>query len=82
MKAMKRALFLLGVAVLSAAVVVPGCEHFRNVSAHHEPAPEAEAEDAEAQASSPPKGFFKSTRLPGAMSEEGSEIERSLGVHP
>lgn len=26
------------------------------------------------------KGFFKSTRLPGAMSSEGTEIERSLGV--
>ena len=27
-----------------------------------------------------PKGFLKSTRLPGALSSEGSEIERSLGV--
>ena len=26
------------------------------------------------------KGFLKATRLPGAMSSEGSEIERSLGV--
>jgi len=26
------------------------------------------------------KGFFKSTRLPGAMSDEGREIEKSLGI--
>lgn len=26
------------------------------------------------------KGFFKSTRLPGGLSSESSEIERSLGV--
>ena len=26
------------------------------------------------------KGFFKSTRLSGALSSEGAEIERSLGV--
>jgi len=26
------------------------------------------------------KGFLKATRLPGALSSEGSEIERSLGV--
>ena len=26
------------------------------------------------------KGFLKSSRLPGALSSEGSEIERSLGV--
>ena len=25
-------------------------------------------------------GFFKSSRLPGALSSEGAEIERSLGV--
>ena len=26
------------------------------------------------------RGFFKASRLPGAMSSEGEEIERSLGV--
>ena len=26
------------------------------------------------------KGFLKASRLPGALSSEGSEIERSLGV--
>ena len=26
------------------------------------------------------KGFLKATRLPGSLSSEGSEIERSLGV--
>ena len=31
--------------------------------------------------SKPPKGFFKKgSRLPGALSSEGSEIERNLGI--
>ena len=28
-----------------------------------------------------PKPFFKSSRLSGAMSDEGREIERDLGIH-
>ncbi len=38
----------------------------------------SESNNDEGQSS--PKGFLKSTRLPGAMSSEGSEIEQSLGV--
>ena len=30
--------------------------------------------------SDPPGGFFKSTRLSGAMSDEGRDIEKSLGL--
>lgn len=30
--------------------------------------------------SAPPKGFFKNTHLPGALSSEGAEIERNLGI--
>ena len=28
-----------------------------------------------------PKGFFKSSRLPGGMSDESRDIEKSLGVN-
>jgi len=28
-----------------------------------------------------PKGFFKPTRLSGALSSEGADIEHDLGVH-
>ena len=30
--------------------------------------------------SAPPKGFFKNTRLPGALSSEAADIERNLGI--
>jgi hypothetical protein len=30
--------------------------------------------------SEPPQGFFNSSRLSGAMSDEGREVERSLGI--
>ena len=38
------------------------------------------SETAESAGDGGSKGFLKSTRLPGAMSSEGAEIERSLGV--
>ena len=38
------------------------------------------SESSSDESSSGPKGFLKATRLPGAMSSEGAEIERSLGV--
>ena len=30
--------------------------------------------------SEPPKGFFRSSHLSGAMSDEGRDIERNLGI--
>ena len=30
----------------------------------------------------PPKGFFKNTRLPGALSSEAADIEHNLGIGP
>lgn len=64
-----------------------GCEtpnHFVRKSHPDEKAANyvpAEDGDGEAKAAAGPKGFFKGGRLPGAMSSEGAEIERSLGVY-
>ena len=66
-------------------MMVSGCETwngFTRRGSTTEPTPVAvdDGDGAEAKGPSGPKGFFKSTRLPGAMSSEGAEIERSLGV--
>lgn len=37
--------------------------------------------DSEGKTSAGSQSFFKNSRLPGAMSSEGREIEQSLGVH-
>jgi hypothetical protein len=37
--------------------------------------------DNEGKTSAGSPSFFKNSRLPGAMSSEGREIEQSLGVH-
>ena len=61
-------------------VVAPGCETWNRQGVRPKPLPIAEASDEEPTKTAGPKGFFKSTRLPGAMSDEGEDIERSLGV--
>ena len=68
--------------LVSLAFWVCGCETLR-----HEREPkldEVGADSAESAAvgvrSKPPKGFFKGTRLPGALSDEAREIENNLGV--
>ncbi len=37
-------------------------------------------DDSATSAASAPKSILKSSRLPGSLSSEGAEIERSLGV--
>ncbi len=37
--------------------------------------------DSQGKSSAASPSFFKNSRLPGAMSSEGREIEQSLGVH-
>ena len=79
--------FVLGMAVcLSAA----GCGANRQLVARPKPADDpsvwsgspisSRSEASESSSDGGSKGFLKSTRLPGAMSSEGAEIERSLGV--
>jgi hypothetical protein len=76
---MKRAALSLWAVLVGWAIGLPGCEHTRNVR----PASadlDTEPEEGASHESAPTKGFFKPTRLPGALSDEGAEIERSLGV--
>ena len=79
---------LLGLAPIlaCAAAVLPGCETFQHGlrPRSQSDATEAMATDTKADEPGEPgatKGFFKSSRLSGAMSSEGRDIERSLGIH-
>ncbi|WP_237722508.1 hypothetical protein [Singulisphaera acidiphila] len=46
----------------------------------HEHEQTEETDSVGAVKSPPPKGFFHGTRLPGALSSDARDIERSLGV--
>jgi hypothetical protein len=65
----------LGPVFVSAAVLLCGCESLDHTRRPHEYDVKSDAEDTPET-----KGFFKSSRLSGAMSSEGRDIERSLGV--
>ena len=72
---------------VGSCLVIAGCQTPRS-SASRSPSVD-EAVDARPEAGSneprdvqsPKQGFFKSSRLPGAMSDEGREIEKDLGIH-
>jgi hypothetical protein len=70
--------------VFSCAIAaLAGCENLPRRG--QQPAPQSLAPviegDKEAESTAAPKGFFKQgSRIPGAMSSEGAEIEHSLGV--
>jgi hypothetical protein len=73
---MKRRVLRLGLFVLAALSLLPGCEsleHYRRMRSQDDV-------KADAEEPSESKGFFKSSRVPGAMSSEGREIEQSLGI--
>jgi hypothetical protein len=75
--------FGLGLALAAACSALAGCEELRHglrsksVASSEDAANGSGVQDVKPDA---PKGFFKSTRLPGAMSDEGREIEKSLGI--
>lgn len=46
----------------------------------HDPETSEETDSVVAVKSPAPKGFFKGSRLPGALSSDARDIERSLGV--
>jgi hypothetical protein len=78
---MKKPNLWLGVALGCVGVSLAGCENMPKrgqQSSTHSAAPVSESDSDP----TPPqaKGFFKSTRLPGSMSSEGADIEKSLGV--
>jgi hypothetical protein len=72
----KRRILRPGALLLAAIALLSGCEtlgHTKHSGAHDEA--KSDSEDTKEGA-----GFFKSSRVPGAMSSEGREIERSLGI--
>jgi hypothetical protein len=74
----KRRVLRLGLIVLSVLSLLPGCEmldHYRRP-----PSPEDAKSDSDDPGVSGTKGFFKSSRVPGALSSEGREVEQSLGI--
>jgi hypothetical protein len=80
---MKRRILKLGLALACVCPALVGCEWLHHGVRSHSDATANEASDpskVEEIKSEPPKGFFKSTRLSGAMSDEGRDIEKSLGV--
>jgi hypothetical protein len=72
----KRRGLRLGLIVLSILSFLPGCEsleHYRRPRSQEDVKPDDD-EPSET------KGFFKSSRIPGALSSEGREVEQSLGI--
>jgi hypothetical protein len=71
---------------LGTCLAFTGCEtlhHNVHPSASEEPATEAKPEtggNEPRDVQSPKQSFFKPSRLPGGMSDEGREIERDLGI--
>jgi hypothetical protein len=78
---MKRRSVWLGASLVCASLT--GCEplHHGLRSKPSEPALDSADDKPGEVESAPPKGFFKSSRLPGAWSEEAREVESHLGVH-
>jgi hypothetical protein len=86
---MKQRFLRLGLLLACAVSVLSGCEwidhNVRPRASDDEPRPPEVATDPEVSKSffsepEAPKSFFKSSRLSGAMSSEGRDIERSLGI--
>ena len=83
---MIRRILRLGPILVCAGMALPGCEtlqHNLRPRSEDDAPRAAEAKSDEDESGDPPvsKGFFKSSRLSGAMSSEGREIEQSLGIH-
>jgi hypothetical protein len=73
----KRRGLRLGLIVLSVLWFLPGCELLEHV---RRPRTQEDAPSSDADEPSETKGFFTSSRIPGALSSEGREVEQSLGV--
>lgn len=78
---MKRQFFWLGLSLVCASTL--GCkllgEQSRSKSDELSELRASEKSD-DTEQSVAPKGFFKASRLPGAMSDEGREVESHLGI--
>jgi hypothetical protein len=72
----------IGSALLGFAIL-PGCETLKHLGQRRDSQTQTQPdEDVEKEKNRPEglRNFFKPTRLPGAMSSEGAEVERDLGV--
>jgi hypothetical protein len=83
---MNRRFRSLGVALtlVGSVPALAGCETWRNSlrKPDHDPSAASEIDTSKIHdVQTPGKPFFKSSRLPGAMSDEGREIESDLGIH-
>jgi hypothetical protein len=80
---MKRRILELSLALACAFPALAGCESLRH-RLRPDPDVTANIEDEPAEhpeiKSEAPKGFFPNTRLSGAMSDEGRDVEKSLGI--
>lgn len=80
---MKRRTLWLGLVAGCTVLAQTGCETLRSGRRDRSVEVPVAVDDAEGESSSAPsgpKGFFSNSRLPGALSSEGADIERSLGV--
>jgi hypothetical protein len=80
---MNRRILGLGLALICACPGLVGCELLHQSERKHADDRFVEEEETPAIGevkSEAPKGFFKSSRLPGAMSSEARDIERDLGI--
>lgn len=82
---MKRERFFLAAIVAVFVLGITGCEHHKPLLTHHydDPPDVARTSDASDDELIPSEArkAHKSTRLSGALSDEGADIERSLGVN-
>src|SRR5205807_2482146 len=85
--AMKRRFLRLGMAIGCAWAFLPGCDlfHRQGLRSHSDPSTADSTRPANyrgdgSEAPGGENGFFKPTWLSGALSREGEDIERDLGV--
>jgi hypothetical protein len=81
----RRIVVWLSLAFGCAGALVAGCETYRKQglrSKSEDPAVRSAAasDEEDSEPNKPPKGFFKPTRLSGALSSEGASIEKDLGI--
>jgi hypothetical protein len=84
---MKRRLFGLSLSLLGLIPSLSGCTEMHHWlrprsddQARARPGEEEDDKDKVLDVKSEKKPFFRPSRLPGAMSSEGADIERSLGI--
>jgi hypothetical protein len=83
---MKRRWIAVGLTLMFGLPMLSGCETLnqtirRNSGDKPKSTGDDEKDEVEKVSSEAPKGFFSGNRLSGAMSSEGRDVERSLGVN-